>query len=291
MGILLGLSAALCWGVADFFAAFVSRRIGSVRALLLTQSFELLAVVLLLMYRGTLLVASPEVWLLALGLGVMQCVGVLLLYKAFEIGTLSIVAPLASSFVVFTALFAWLSGERPAPMALGGALLLFVGVVLVTKSASDANKAPVSGAGIWQALAAALCISVVFWQFGALVQRSATLWPVLPLRLCTVVGAALILAINRPPLPTQPPPTDADGGRVRVALWPMILAVTIANSLAWFSFNSALESAYTTVVAALSSLFSAVTVFLAWLFLQERLSRVQWAGVAVILLGVLMVSV
>ena len=40
----------------------------------------------------------------------------------------------------------------------------------------------------------------------------------------------------------------------------------------------------------MTSLFSAVTVLMAWVILRERLSRAQWAGVAVILFGVLLVS-
>lgn len=285
MGILLSLSAALSWGVADFFAAFVSRRIGSLRALLVTQSLELVAIFCLLMARGTLLAASPQVLLLAMGLGVIQFAGIALLYRAFEIGQLSIVAPLASSFVVFTALFAWLSGEPTASLALWGALLLFVGVVLVTQSPSKAATPTTSLAGIWEALAAAVFISLVFWKFGALVQRSAPLWPLLPLRICTVAGAAMMLAIKKPSLP--PHTLSEETNR---PLWPMIVAVTIANGMAWMSFDAALKQASTTVVAALSSLFAAVTIFMAWMFLKERLARVQWVGVAVILLGVLMVS-
>jgi uncharacterized membrane protein len=44
------------------------------------------------------------------------------------------------------------------------------------------------------------------------------------------------------------------------------------------------------IVTALASIFSAVTVLLAWVFLRERLHVVQWAGVAGLLIGVLLVS-
>jgi uncharacterized membrane protein len=285
MGILLSLSAALCWGVADFFAAFVTRRIGAIRAQLLIQSISLLAVVAFLAARGTLLSVSPQVWMLALGLGIAQCAGVLLLYRAFEIGTLSIVAPISSSFVVFTAFFAWLGGERPAPLVLVGALLLFVGVVLVTQSPAKTEAQKVaSRAGIGEALAAAVFIAIVFWQFDRLSQQSSLLWPLLPLRICTVTGAALILLLAKPRLP-------APSHENQRPLWPFILIVTIVESLAWLFFIAALRFASTTVVTALSSLFAAVTIFMAWLLLKERLARIQWAGVAVILLGVLMVSV
>jgi len=37
MGILLGLATALCWGSADLFARFATRRIGTFRTMLYMQ--------------------------------------------------------------------------------------------------------------------------------------------------------------------------------------------------------------------------------------------------------------
>jgi len=285
MGILLSLSAALCWGVADFFAAIVSRRIGAVRAQCVTQCLELVIITTVLAGRGTLAAGSPPVWAMAVGLGLCQCVGLMLLYKAFEIGTLSIVAPVASSFVIFTALLAWLGGERAGAFAVMGAVLLFAGVVLVAQSPAKGDARRASTAGVWHALAAAISLSFVFWLFGDLANKSAPLWPLLPLRLCSAAGSALTLLLARPPVPAGP----ADGTPRRL-LWPLVLVVVISNSLAWMSFGAASQLTYDAVVAALSSLFAAVTIFMAWVFLKERLARVQWVGVVVILVGVLLVS-
>ena len=64
----------------------------------------------------------------------------------------------------------------------------------------------------------------------------------------------------------------------------------LLDTLAFVAFNLGIGSAYTSIVTALASLFSAVTVLLAWAILRERLAPAQWAGVAVILAGVLLVS-
>jgi uncharacterized membrane protein len=66
--------------------------------------------------------------------------------------------------------------------------------------------------------------------------------------------------------------------------------VAIADSLAWVVFIFGTRTEYTTVVTALASLFSAVTILLAWAFLKERLASNQWAGIAIVLLGILLVS-
>jgi drug/metabolite transporter (DMT)-like permease len=45
------------------------------------------------------------------------------------------------------------------------------------------------------------------------------------------------------------------------------------------------------VVSVLASLFSAVTVLLAWIFLHEKLQWSQWLGIVIIFLGVSLVKV
>jgi drug/metabolite transporter (DMT)-like permease len=50
------------------------------------------------------------------------------------------------------------------------------------------------------------------------------------------------------------------------------------------------DRGYTSTTAALTSLYSAITIMLAWTFLHERLRPANWAGVAVVLSGVFFVS-
>ena len=51
-----------------------------------------------------------------------------------------------------------------------------------------------------------------------------------------------------------------------------------------------MRTEYVSIVTAVASLFSVVTLLLAGLVLRERLRAVQWVGVAVILAGILLVS-
>ena len=68
-------------------------------------------------------------------------------------------------------------------------------------------------------------------------------------------------------------------------------SAALADTLAWLAYIEGTHTAYATVVTALASLFSAVTVLLAWRFFRERLAPHQWVGIAVILIGILIVSV
>ncbi|MBA2682799.1 MAG: hypothetical protein H0U76_30950 [Ktedonobacteraceae bacterium] len=64
----------------------------------------------------------------------------------------------------------------------------------------------------------------------------------------------------------------------------LLLTATIFNSLVLLSFNLSIGRTYTTIAAALTSLYSTVAV------LRERLTLPQWAGIKVIIGDVLIVN-
>jgi drug/metabolite transporter (DMT)-like permease len=70
-----------------------------------------------------------------------------------------------------------------------------------------------------------------------------------------------------------------------------MLPVAIFDTSANIAYNLGISTSLTAVVSVISSLFSAVTVLMAWVFLRERLARWQWVGVAAILAGIALVSV
>ena len=279
MGIFYGLTAALCWGMADFLVTRLTRRIGTLRALFYIQLVGLLAAGAPLLVLPGVQDARLDTWALILTISLINCAGTLLLYRAFAIGTLALVSPIASAFAVISALLALAAGERPALTALLGALLLIGGVVVVSRSHGGAGRGTL--AGVPEALGVALCFGIYFWAINFVTPSLGVFLPVLVTRAVELAGALLILVFKRGAGPLRLPP----------ALWPLVLSAALPDTLAFVMFNLGVGSAYTAIVTALASLFSAVTVLLAWVFLRERLSFSQWAGVAVILLGVLLVSV
>ena len=72
--------------------------------------------------------------------------------------------------------------------------------------------------------------------------------------------------------------------------WLWVVPVALLDTAANIAYNIGITTALTSVVVTLSSLFSAVTVLLAWVVLRERLALWQWVGVLTILLGVLLVN-
>jgi drug/metabolite transporter (DMT)-like permease len=255
---------------------------------------------------GLLLLASPalpaptaRMWILVVGIGLFNMAGTLLLYRSFAIGTLALVSPIASAFAVVSALLALLAGERPALLALLGALVLVGGVVIVSRaqhetedegqktkdeSTSILRRSSVVGRpglppGVPEAIGVALCFGISFWALDFVTPALGILWPVLVLRIVEAIGVVLFLLRRRTP-----------PARITRGMAALVLAAAVLDTLAFVAFNLGLGSAYTSIVTALASLFSAVTVLLAWAILRERLAPAQWGGVVVILAGVLLVS-
>ena len=142
MGILFGLISALCWGAADFIAGRVSRLVGVLQTLFYIQLGALICTSALLMLRPGAPDPHLSAWALAGAIGLGNLIGTLLLYRAFAIGTLAIVSPIASGFAVVTALLALAAGERPAPLTLTGAALLIGGVIVVSRVPEEQEIEP-----------------------------------------------------------------------------------------------------------------------------------------------------
>lgn len=281
MGIFCGLLAALSWGTTDVFIMGLTRRVGTSRALVYTQLGCLLTICLLLLAQHQTPTSNPKLWLLVLGCGVCHVAGMLLMYRAFEIGSLALVSPIGSGFAVVTALLALASGERPAAAALLGALILCCGVVLVTRSHSD-QKATM--AGVPHAIGSAFAFGAMFWALGFVTPHMGPVWPLLVLRLMALSSAVFTFLMQKR-RNTLEPITD------KKRIWPLTLGVVATDTIAWIAFNVGVRSDYTTIVTALASLYSAVTVVIAWGLFRERLAPSQWTGVAVIFLGILLVSI
>src|SRR5208282_3299113 len=177
-GILLGLTAAFSWGTADFFARYSSKRIGAYRTLFFMTGAGLLSASLYLAYTqesvAALVRAAASRAGIALFLGLMSSASMVAFYTALEKGTLSLVAPIASSYPALTVLLAYASGERLTRLRLAGVALTLCGVVLASMGqapAADAAPGAVGARrrldpGVWLAIAASAGFGVTYWALG-----------------------------------------------------------------------------------------------------------------------------
>lgn len=291
MGVFFGLLSAIFWGLGDFLITRLTRQIGTARALLRIQLLSLLSWTLLLLLRPDGLLPGVSIWAIALLTGVCHVVGLGLVYRAFEIGTVSLVSPISSGFAIVTALLALAMGERPPALALVGALLLVVGVILAATSGAPGPEARSKLRGIPEALGSALAFGTMFWLFYFFLEPAiGFLWPLIILKVMASVAATIALRKGNSAREAQSrgfaAPVDSSLG-----VWALAAGAALSDTLAWITYIQGMTTSFATIVTALASLFSVITLLLAGLVLRERLARMQWAGVVVILVGVLLVSI
>ena len=289
MGILLGLLTALSWGSSDFLARFATHRIGTLRTMLYMQFAGFILLTIFLPWLGGwghLADGSGwQPWAWGALAGFLNCVATLTLYRSFEIGKLAVVAPISASYPVLTVLLSLLSGEHLRMARAGGIICTLLGVVLVAGGEKAPEEGDIegerhNGKGIGWALCSAIGFGFLFWLLGVRIVPSVgaapTVWMI---RLTSsVLTAALILAVRKS---IKPPP-----GRVNV--W--ILGMGLTDTGAFVMNNFGMQIEQVAVVSVLASLYGAVTVGLAAIFLREHVSRWQWLGIIAIFAGIFLIS-
>jgi drug/metabolite transporter (DMT)-like permease len=289
VAIILGLTGALCWGAADFAARFASRRVGAYRTLFFMQFFGFIALSIYLKFRGGFfegIAPGWHPWALAALAGLINMTASLSLYYSFQISVMSIVAPVSSSYPALTVALAIMSGERITPLRGAGLAVTLVGVILAATSfAPVAGHAAKESAhlakGVGWAIVAALGFGVLFWFLGfyvvPAVGSTISVW-VIRLTSFSVLALAAAPARQSLKLPSG-------------SVWWLLAAVGVMDTAAFIANNAGLHTGQVSVVSVLASLYGAVTVVFAWIFLREKLERSQWFGIVLIFVGIVLVSV
>jgi drug/metabolite transporter (DMT)-like permease len=289
MGILLGLLTAFAWGGADFIARFATQRVGTLRTMLYMQCTGFLLLTIFLPVLGGLGHLAdgsgwrPWAWGLLAG-GINGC-ATLAFYRAFEIGKIAVVAPLSASYPALTLLISWISGDRLTSVRVAGILLTLLGVVVVAGAEKVSPESAAAAAqrntrGIGWAIAASFGFAVLFWLLGTrIILQVGAVQTVWMIRLTSaVLGAGLVsLAKQR-----MSPPR----GELR---W-MALGMGVFDSAAFVMSNRGMQMEQVAVISVLGSLYGAVTVALAAIFLRERISWLQGVGIATIFAGIYLIS-
>lgn len=278
LSLALGLTAALCWGSADFVAKISSAKIGYLKTALYMQ---LVGTVFMLLITGqdlVRLIQFPWSTCLAVILGVVNAIGTLALYKSFEIGKVSIMSPIASSYPALSSILAFMFlNEHISQMRLLGVATIFFGLLLISSQSTRPEPSGAKGIamGTRYAFVAFAFMGVLFFGVKLVVPNLGGLLPVLVLRLVTlpILGVFILLSSNRVRM-------------VPLSALPLVAFIGVVDSLANAAYNLGVSIGSVTIVSFVSSLFSAVTLLLAMTILRERLSRHQAVGVVCIMTGI-----
>jgi len=271
--VLGGLGAAFAFAGATLCSSRSSRMIGPASVLSWVMLVGLLVTAPVAAATGVPegLTAGAAGWLLLAGAG--NVAGLLVAYAGLRVGKVGVIAPILSTQGAVTAAISMMSGERPGAVSLMMLTAIAVGVVLATAAGDAPSRDGTSGrSGAPHAIVAALLFGVSLY---ATARASADLpvpWVLLPARLVGVLAVGVPLAVT---------------GRLRStrAAVPFLLVGGLCEVIGFTAFSIGSRHGIA-VAAVLASLFGAIAGVAAYLLFAERLSRLQFAGVATIVVGV-----
>jgi drug/metabolite transporter (DMT)-like permease len=278
MAIALALTAALAYGISDFAAGMASRRIavGPVTAAVIAITL-LTALVSLVFFPGDGPNSHVLAWGAASGLG--TAVGTLSLYRGLSVGRMSVVATLSAVLAaVVPAIVGVALGDHLSPLATAGIVISVPAIALMSwQPDADARKS--GRAGLIYGGLAGLGFALLFIALNQAGDGSGA-WPVVPGQLVALVLVA--------PFAWRGRGTVGVLDRTTVLL---TIGAGVLSGAANLLFLAATGHGQLAIIAVLTSLYPAVTVLLARVFLAERSTRIQIVGLVMAFMGIVMVSV
>ena len=320
MGILLGFIAAIGWGAGDFFVRGATHVIGTYRSVIYMQLFGLVGLSILLVGSGyfnhSLVQVGIWPWLWGLAAAALNVGSSLALYQALKIGVVSIMSPVVASYAVVTVILSFLSGESISQIHAIGMGVVLTGIVCAViviprlsrisrisrrekyinvidgvidvDSPASAESGNVQDTHEWQPFLKRLPRGLLI-ALGAAVGYGITFW-ILGFRVTPYLGGIApvwLIRLSTPIMLMVAAPLFHQGVAIpRGRVWWTLAIAGILDTTAYISYTIGVTVAEVAVMSVLASLYSAVTVLLAALFLHERLHWNQWLGIGAILVGV-----
>ncbi|MEX0301242.1 MAG: EamA family transporter [Leisingera sp.] len=272
--LLLGLIAALAWGIHDLCVRFISQKTSILPAMLIVFATGAILVAGAALALGDWQAMTLAAARLASLSGAIFALGSYALYRAFALGPVKLVAPLVGAYPVLSLGMAMLQGQ---PVGAGhwlavAAVVGGVGCIAVFSTEDDGSPVNLRAAA-W-GLAGAIGFALTFAIGQAATQAGAEL----PVLIVTRLAAILLLLglawlVRMVQLPSR-----------KVLPLLFIMGTLDAVALGLVIYSGTLPRPEFASVSA--SLFGLVTVVLAWLVLRESMNRAQWISVAVTFGGI-----
>ena len=277
MGSLLALASSLLWGTADYLAGNLSKRFKAIAVTAISQIFGLIFGLLTILFFAEFIrpnLSMSGYVIPGVIAGIAGFIGLIAFYTGLATGRMGVVSPISSLSVLIPLFFALARGERPTSLELIGIAIAIAGAFMAS-GPEIRNGLPVKP--LLLAVVAAIGFGTAL-TFIAIGSETDSLHTMTSMRVASV-SICILLAIRYRSL----------GGIPRKE-FPLLIFIGVADFLANFLLGVATTKGLVSIAMVLGSLFPIVTILLAYKFLQERLAKVQYLGIAFALGGVLLIA-
>jgi len=287
------LAAALSWGTLDLLSALASRRIGSLRVTTGMQLVGASFVWIVALVLGRSIPTDPFVLVGGALVGLAGAGAYLSYFTGLRIGPIAVVSGIIGAYGGLTVVLSVVCrGETLTRLQAAGATIATIGVLLTGIAFDGGLRATrFASPGVVFALVALILFSLMAITTDIALE---TMTWVQTYTIARVLNAAIgiaavaILARTAAAIGHRPEGGPAwSDGRIVGAI---VLAGTL-DIVGLIAFAIGLETAPTWMVGLAASFGPAVTIVVAVAFLGERLKRIQWGGLAGILIGMVCIAI
>jgi uncharacterized membrane protein len=296
LGLLTGLGAALSWGTLDVFSALASRRVGSLKV---TTGIQVVGAVLVLslgLLSGATFPTDPFVLVGGALVGAAGAGAYLAYFTGLRLGPIAVVSGMVAAYGGLTVVLAVLfRGESLTLLQALGATLATVGVIMTGLTFDGTIRGTrLASPGVGFAIIALVLFATMSIGSDIVIERSGWLETLLVSRSFNAVLSILILvlatSVFRRVAGSMLVGVDGTPGAIDRRIVAFVLLAGTLDVLGLIVFTYGLEHAETWLVGLASSFGPAVTIIYAVLFMGERLRRIQWLGLSLVLAGMIAIG-
>ena len=271
------------WGIYDFLGGVYTKQIGPFKSFFWSQLAGLIsALSLLFIFRFSLNVSLLVIILLPIA-AILYSAGYLFFFKGFEIGNVSIVAATMNLWAVFTMLFAFLfMGQRLSAIQTFGVFMIISGVTLASLNWSDIrNQRFQLSSGVKEAVLGAFFFGV-FWNISEVISEKIG-W--LLTTLFVKLGIVLFLLIFSLLIKRE---LDLSKAPPKTKYMVVVMGIIEAGAVAIVNYGLTIGDAI--LITPISSALSIVTIILAIIFLNDKVTKLQGLGIITAIAGIVVTA-
>ena len=277
MASLLALLSSAMWGTADFLAGRLSKKHHPFAVLGFSQVYGLLVGILIVVvsgsYQGKALGFDGYLIPGALA-GLFGYIGLACLYEGLSTGRMGVVSPISSLSTVIPLAYALITGDVLSAITLAGVAIALIGVFCAS-GPELSQGLPIKPLLLALGAAAGFGLALTFIAVGS---QSSALLTMVSMR-ATTFFVTISLAIK-----------FKTTGNFDKKTIPLLIFIGAADFIANLLLGIATTKGLVSVAMVFGSLYPIATAVLAYKFLQERLQRVQYVGIALAVAGVSIIS-
>jgi len=277
MASLLALISSAMWGTADFFAGRLSKKFHPFAVLGLSQVFGLVTGIVIVLisgdWHGQALGLDGYIVSGALA-GLFGYLGLACLYEGLSTGRMGVVSPISSMSAVIPLVYALITGDKLSTLASIGIVVAFVGVFCAS-GPELSNGLPIKPLLLALGAAAGFGLALTFIAIGS---QASALLTMVSMRAATFF-VTISIAVR----------FKTTGGFSKKDM-PILIFIGAADFIANLLLGVATTKGLVSVAMVFGSLYPIATALLAFKFLNERLHKVQYVGIALAVTGVSLIS-